>query len=341
MTENAYIRNEDFPVSGFLQYYDREKTVENYRSAIQRYLLNICPSDLAYDLPSLDRVAREYLEEVKTGRSVVSDLMYVGNVYLRRYAPSTIRLLLTSVCLWLEDCGVALSHRERQRIFMRLPPTYPIRVEAELTRTMFQKIYRNFPYDWLRVLLLMLLASGMRIGEALVLEEGDVDWTESRVSIRIPPQVTKTRVGRVVYLTDEAAEALKSYLAATAGCRKDSRIFPYSCAAAERYMRTAVDAAGYGKKGGRPRLVHWHMTRKWFISRFSLYASKEVAEELAGHVGYLSRSYQRFTRRQILNQYRKAEKYLELFPQTAEPIENSIPHYPNGGIETFIGLQEQ
>lgn len=314
LEETTYISNKEFPVSGFLQVYDREKTVANYRSSIQRYLLMTMNDDLAYDLESLDRVAVAYLDELKEGRSVVNDLMRASCEYLKHYAASTIRLQITSVCLWLEDCGVVLSRRERQRIFMRLPRVPTVRVEAELTRPMFQKIYRNLPYDWLRVLLLVLLGSGMRIGEALALREDDVVWDERRVSIRIPAQLTKTRVGRVVYLTGEAAGALKGYLASPERKRSDGLLFPYSSTVAERYMRIAADAAGYGKKGSRPRQVHWHMTRKWFISRFSLYASKEVAEELAGHIGYLSRSYQRFTRRQVLTQYRKAEKYLELFP---------------------------
>ena len=341
MNNVPYISDEESPVSGFLQYYDCERTVDNYLRAIQQYLLIIWNTDLAYDLQSLDRVACDYLAELKNGRSVISDLMCVGNLYLKRYSPSTVRLHLSTICLWLEDCGIALSHRERQRIFMRVPSVYPMRVEAELTRSMFQKIYGNLRHDGIRVLLLVLLASGMRIGEALALHVGNIVWDESRVAIQIPASVTKTRVARIVYLTSEAAEALKTFLASPERSESETRIFPYSCAVVERYMRDAVDASGYGKKGPLPRQVHWHMTRKWFISRFSLYASKEVAEELAGHAGYLSRSYQRFTRRQILSQFRKAEKYLELFPKSPDSAGISEKLDRNGNIETFIGLQEQ
>ena len=61
-----------------------------------------------------------------------------------------------------------------------------------------------------------------------------------------------------------------------------------------------------------PRSFNWHMTRKWFISRFSLAANKDVAEHIAGHEGYLSVSYRRYTKKQIIKEYIKAEKKLSI-----------------------------
>ena len=52
------------------------------------------------------------------------------------------------------------------------------------------------------------------------------------------------------------------------------------------------------------------MTRKWFISRFPLAANKDVAEHIAGHEGYLTVSYRRYTKKQIIKEYIKAEKKL-------------------------------
>ena len=63
---------------------------------------------------------------------------------------------------------------------------------------------------------------------------------------------------------------------------------------------------------GKRTSVHWHMTRKWFISRFSLAANKDVAEHIAGHEGYLSVSYRRYTKKQIIKEYIKAEKKLSI-----------------------------
>ena len=187
---------------------------------------------------------------------------------------------------------------------------------------MFQHIFHNLSPEWTKVLLLVQLGSGMRLGEALSLKTDDVLWKNNHTEISIRAETTKTKMARTVYLTKEASSALKTYME---GRKKVSdRIFPYTVAAAERAMRIAADKAGYRNQNESQRLVHWHMTRKWFISRFSLYASKEVAELLAGHEGYLGRSYCRFTRQQILTQVRKADTYLSLFPAKAETARKSM-----------------
>ena len=113
------------------------------------------------------------------------------------------------------------------------------------------------------------------------------------------------------YLTAEACESLIEYLNGRMGsCEK---LFTISYSRAQAVMLNASENLGYSKIiNGRNRGMHWHMTRKWFISRFTLAANKDVAEFIAGHEGYLSTSYRRYTRKQILKQYRKAEKKLSI-----------------------------
>ena len=44
---------------------------------------------------------------------------------------------------------------------------------------------------------------------------------------------------------------------------------------------------------------HVHQLRKFFLSQISLKAPKEIAETLAGHSGYLTGSYRRYTEAQL------------------------------------------
>jgi integrase len=60
-----------------------------------------------------------------------------------------------------------------------------------------------------RALLLLLLRTGMRIGELLYTKVHDVDLNNHRILIY---QAEKTGVGRVVYYSDDAKEALLSWL---------------------------------------------------------------------------------------------------------------------------------
>lgn len=317
------MENPDKPVTTSLLYYINEKTKTNYRNAIYLFLSTIYP-ETKRDTASLDITGLKYLQEVRNLRNPVIDLINAGGTYMEKYAPATISLNLFLAISWLDDNNITLKKRDRQKIFRQLPPSRSIRKEAELTSALFQDIYSELP-DWTQVMLLMLLASGMRLGEILALKTTDINWKEERPEINIRMEITKTKTARTTYLTTEAAAALKSYLET----RKTNTplLFPQNQTRAEFYMRKAADKTGHGNPNGKLREVHWHMTRKWFISRFSLYASKEVAEELAGHEGYLSKSYQRFTKEQILEQYKLAEKYLTLFPGENPSADKNTPTY--------------
>ena len=317
-----YTQSADYEktVTRFLHQYVNERTKRNYQTAIYHYLQIF--SVIEKNKPAqLDSAAAEYLQQISEGKPLTTDLINAANRFIKTYAPVTTHLMLHTIILWLEDCEFALNQREHKRIFSKLPPAYPTRKETELTRSMFQQIYYNLPTEWAKVLLLVLLGTGMRLGEALSLKNTDIIWKDARTEISIRAEITKTKTKRTVYLTAEASSALKTYLENREEI--SDRIFPFTIAAAERAMRIAADRAGYKNQTDSQRLVHWHMTRKWFISRFSLYASKETAEILAGHEGYLGRAYCRYTRQQITAQVRKAEPYISLF-QTQQPQQLKI-----------------
>ena len=104
----------------------------------------------------------------------------------------------------------------------------------------------------------------------------------------------------------------------------DERLFPFNPESPQYYLRKVSKELELNNEG-EVATIHWHMTRKWFISRFSLAASKDVAEHIAGHEGYLSTSYRRYTKKQILKQFIKAEKKLSIL-------------YKNGGQNGLGGI---
>ena len=61
-----------------------------------------------------------------------------------------------------------------------------------------------------RALVLLLLRTGMRIGEVLSTTVNDLNLKERKILIY---QAEKTQVGRVVYFSDDAREALQAWLA--------------------------------------------------------------------------------------------------------------------------------
>lgn len=296
------------PVTSFLQNYPNKKTKSNYRLSITSYLLTIYQNEIS-DSTELDKTACKYLYEIKNGRSFHKDLMNYAAESMDKYSPTTLNLYTKSVCLWLEECGAIMTRRQRLRLLTTLPPPYPRESEIELKRKIFREMYIELP-ERTAVLLLVLAGSGMRLSEALLLEKTDIDFTDKRTAVHIRMETTKTKTSRTTYLTTEASSALIEYL----NERKDDdlRVFPFSYDSAQYSFRTAARRLGYSSKIKSERTLHWHMTRKWFISRFSLAANKDIAEHLAGHMGYLSKSYRRYTKKQILKEFKKAESKISI-----------------------------
>ncbi|MDV0444068.1 tyrosine-type recombinase/integrase [Methanorbis rubei] len=299
------------PVSDFLKLYDNKKTMDNYRLAIAAYLNCVYP-----DLPSkraedIDPYASAYLTDLKHGRNYHHDLKIAVNRFSKCYAPMTANLNIKATCVWLEDGGFPLSRRERQRLFVSLPPSRPATKELEIKRKIFREMYMELP-EHIGALLLTLAGSGMRLGEGLKLLKTDLDENQQRTAVNIRAENTKTKTARTTYLTLEASEALRDYIAVRRD--EDPRVFPFSAATAQYHFRKTADELGYGNRdpATNARQLHWHMTRKWFISRFGLAANKDVGEMLAGHEGYLSTSYQRYTKKQVLKQFKKAEKEISI-----------------------------
>ena len=301
--------NEDGPVSSFLQFYDNPRTLVNYQRALQHYLHCFC-GEITGSSAVLDDAASVYLSGLHL-RNVQSDLMYFAGYLKKTYSPATAALELSIVFLWLDDMQVVIPHRLRKRVTGNLNTRHSIREEADMSKALFRKLYRELP-AWQSVLLLVLIGSGMRIGEAMHLRKEHLDWGRERVAVHIPASITKTKTPRTTFLTREAASELKEFLDSRTD--SDPRVFPYSAGAASAALRKAADTLGLCPSEGNLRFVHWHMTRKWFLSRFSLFASKDVAEALAGHEGYLSKSYRRYTPREMLIQFKKAEPWLSILP---------------------------
>ncbi len=299
------------PVTDFLNSYPNKKTRENYRIAITRFLHTVCNPSRNQKFAKPDILAVRYFAELRSGRrDHFHDLKNYGLLLTEKYAPTTIRLYLSLTAIWLDETGHPLTRRERFRITSLLPPPHPLENHVEIKRKTFRAIYDHLPYD-VSVLFLVQISSGMRLGEALGLKRNDIDWSRERPEIRIPAEITKTKTSRITYISEEAGFALIEYLQKRND--ENEKLFLISYAYAQKAMRETSLYLGFLQKNNEHfKGVHWHMTRKWFISRFSLDASKDVAEHLAGHQGYLTRAYRRYSKKQLLKEYLKAEPRLTL-----------------------------
>jgi integrase/recombinase XerD len=160
-----------------------------------------------------------------------------------------------------------------------------------------------------RAMILVLLRTGMRIGELLGSKVQDVHLTERRIDI---PQAPKTGVGRVAYLSDDAREALQAWLrdrdkAATFLFHGRGRDALGYAAARLVYKKQLVKA---GLQGRRYTL---HQLRHTFATEMLNAGMRlECVQELLGHSSILvTRRYARLSDVTRENEYFRAMEQIE------------------------------
>jgi site-specific recombinase XerD len=134
---------------------------------------------------------------------------FVEDMQDRGLKPSTVCIRLRNVYgflrfLILEYKVVSWELMER-KIKMQLPDRLPRAIDAQHIEQLLAVIDK--PRD--RALILILLRTGMRIGELLNCKVDDVDLGEQKILIY---QSDKTCVGRAVYYSDDAHRALLAWL---------------------------------------------------------------------------------------------------------------------------------
>ena len=106
---------------------------------------------------------------------------------------------------YLEDRGVVHPDIMKRKLRVKVPEGLPRAMDPEDVRHLLSLIGK--PRD--RAMILVLLRTGMRIGELLATRVSEVDLRDKRILIM---EAQKTRIGRVVYLSEDACRALRVWL---------------------------------------------------------------------------------------------------------------------------------
>jgi integrase/recombinase XerD len=160
-----------------------------------------------------------------------------------------------------------------------------------------------------RALILVLLRTGMRIGELLSTRVYDVNLPQSRIEIF---EAEKNRVGRVVYLSDDARRALKMWLKRKK--RQTPYVFdghrgrPLGYEAARMMFIKYLDASGLSHKG-----YTLHCLRHTYASELLNAGMRlECVQQLLGHRCIeMTRRYARLTDNTRREEYFKAMQIIE------------------------------
>ena len=207
--------------------------------------------------------------------------------------------------------------------------------EQPLTITAIRVLVsKGRPKKKMMALILTLLSSGMRIAEALNLRIADLDLESRPARVHIKAEYSKTRRDRWTFISDEAREAVKEILFdlepdSRAGPNRRHLARPKTPAPAGRYVFNYTGDIWQREKlvlrtfqAVRERAsmndtfedykstfhkVHFHLFRKYFLTKGSDVIGEHAAHALIGHSFYMDTYYRKS------DEERRAD-YLKLMP---------------------------
>jgi len=177
----------------------------------------------------------------------------------------------------------------KRRMRIKVPDSLPRAIDPEDIQELLSVIQQ--PRD--RALILVLLRSGMRVGELLSLTLEDLHLKEKRIEIF---EAQKDRVGRVVYISDDAIKALIRWL----NCRRSEEPYlfyglrgrPLGYEATREVFHKHIEKARLSHKG-----YTLHCLRHTFASELLNAGMRlECLQQLLGHRSIeMTRRYARLT----------------------------------------------
>jgi integrase/recombinase XerD len=194
------ISRSDLPAKDYFSEYMRQK----YRRNCRPNTLRQAAGSLTQFLTFYRDKGKKYLEQM-TRKDIEA---FIESLQDRGLTPNSVRTRLCGVYAFvrflIEKKAVSHELLER-RIKLKLPDRLPRAIDPGDLKQLLSVIDNIRD----RALLLLLLRTGMRIGELLHTKVHDVDLNNRRILIY---QAQKTGVGRVVYYSKDAKEALLSWL---------------------------------------------------------------------------------------------------------------------------------
>ena len=220
---------------------------------------------------------------------------------------TTIRTRLVSVQAFLRylvEEGIVSAELFNRRIRLQLPERLPRAMDPDDLRKLLSVIddIRD------RAMILILLRTGMRIGELLNTKMADVHIKERRIEIY---EGEKNRLGRVVYLSDDAAMALRKWLKKRNPCEEYlvyTRAETMSYSTARTIFLRYMVKAGLADKG-----YSLHTLRHTFATEFLNAGLRlECLQVLLGHRSIEeTRRYAQLTDKTREEEYFKAMSKIE------------------------------
>jgi len=217
---------------------------------------------------------------------------YVESQQDKGLKPRTVRTRINQVSTFLKflaEQSFISPDVLKRRMRVKIPESLPRAIDPEDMQQLLPIIRK--PRD--RAIILLLLRTGMRIGELLSLKITDIDLKDKNIDI---VEAQKNRVGRVVYYSTDASRALNKWLKYRDP--EQEYLFygksgkPISYETARQTFMIYIEKAGLADKG-----YTMHCLRHTFASELLNAGMRlECLQQLLGHTSIeVTRIYARLT----------------------------------------------
>jgi len=255
-------------------------------------------------LEFIKRAGKAHLEEITR-----EDLgAWIEHGQDRGLKASTVKMRLRTLNAFLRyliERDVIRPEVLSRRMIIKVPDSLPRAMDPEEVRHLISVI------DTIRdrAMILVLLRTGMRIGELLNTLVSEVNLKERKIEIY---EAEKTRIGRVVYLSDDAIGALKAWLKKRDphksylfyGQGRHMLTYPAARAMFKKYL----DRAGISHKGYSLHCLRHTCATELLNAGMRL----ECLQQLLGHSSIeMTRHYARLTDKTREEEYFRAMSIIE------------------------------
>lgn len=299
-----------------------------------------------------ESLAEKYVTE---NRNYSQDLIHYAATFEGKPA-KTCKSYVSAVQEFLLHNDIEISPKEKRSLKNKMPGGGAATVERDLDIEVLRTILQHCDLK-LRALILLLVSSGMRIGEALALRISDIDITGDIGIITVRAQNAKTGNQRYTFCSREACESIREWMkirqaylneAQNKGrglkivkSADDDRLFPQADSTVNLAWENAIKTAGlHSRDPMTNRLqIHPHMCRKFFSSQLRIVVPEPMVEGLMGHSSYLSDAYRRYTKKQVMEFYQKGEPYLTIqMPQDIRELKTTVDKRMQAHSEIIEGV---
>ena len=285
----AKILNQDLP--------DKDQLARYIRRAFQKNLklgsiVGSCRSNIQFLSYLRDKCAARLRD---LHRSQIAG--FVESQQDRGLNPSTISTKLASIYAFIRfvvEQGQANADLLLRKVAIQVPKPLPKDIPRDDEDLLISVI--DDTRD--RATILLLLRTGMRIGELLATRMGDINLQMQAITIT---ESEKTGAGRVAYFSNDAAEALYNWLMIR-DCSQDYLFYgygrkPLSYAAARMMFLKYIDVAGLSHKGYTLHCLRHTLATSLLNARVPI----EVVQIILGHTNLM-----------------QTQRYAKLYDKTCE-----------------------